>query len=790
MTSVELLAQPAGTIIATLGDELTGRQLSASAGVTGAYTRPKNRTRSIMISILLFQQAPAATSDHTTVIFFAEVVMMLIVGRFIGEVMHRLGQPEVLGQLLAGIILGPTVFGRLLPGAHNLIFPDAVELKKMIDAISQLGILMLLLLAGMETDFKIVRRQKRTAIFSSLSGIILPFVCGLALGELLPDSLLPAPEKRLITALFLATALSISSVKVVAMVIMEVDFMRRNIGQLILASAIIDDTVGWIIVAVISGVAAAGTVDFKAVGFIVAGTLIFLVLSFTFGRTLITYVIRWTNDTLQIDFAVLSIILILMCLLSIVTDLIGVHTVLGAFVTGILVGQSPILTEHIRDQLRGLVLGFFAPIFFAVAGLSVDLTILRSFSRLELAVGLIVIASVGKLGGCLVGGKLGGLTTREAIALAVGMNARGTTEVIIATIGLSIGVLSKDFYTLIVLMAVATTMVMPPMLRAALRRIPLREKEKERLAREDAEAKDFVPRVERLLIAADESDCGELAAQLGGLFVGARKILATVLEIAPGRAETSELLLDAKLADRVKLTIAAVAELSRHKKKKKKSEDDEKPEPPAQLNIRTSRENPDLALSQEIKNGYDMIFVGLKDGLVPAPKDTGQLASSIEQVIKDFKGAIAITFAREGIGLPLDDRLNILTPATGTDYSERAVEVGIALAKGCRGKVTALNVSAPTAHGPHSRSNQEHLRPSRQILKDIKEMGQRESVTVKTLAKLGRDSEAAIIKQAKSGKHNLLVVGANIRPGEGLFFGHSVKVILERSPCAVLVVSS
>ena len=742
-----------------------------------------------MISILLFQQASGPASDHTTLIFFAEVVMMLIVGRFLGEVMHRLGQPEVLGQLLAGIILGPTVFGRLWPGAHNLIFPDAVELKKMIDAISQLGILMLLLLAGMETDFKIVRRQKRTAIFSSLSGIILPFISGLALGELLPDSLLPAPEKRLITALFLATALSISSVKIVAVVIMEVDFMRRNIGQLILASAIIDDTVGWIIVAVISGVAAAGVVDFKAVGFIVAGTVIFLTLSFTFGRTLITYVIRWTNDTLQIDFAVLSIILILMCLLSIVTDLIGVHTVLGAFVTGILVGQSPILTEHIRDQLRGLVLGFFAPIFFAVAGLSVDLTILKSLSRLELAVVLIVIASVGKLGGCLVGGKLGGLTTREAIALAVGMNARGTTEVIVATIGLSIGVLSKDFYTLIVLMAVATTMVMPPMLRAALRRIPLREKEKERLARENAEAKDFVPRVERLLIAADESHCGELAAQLGGLFVGARKILATVLEIAPGRAETSELLLNAKLADRVKLTIAAVAELS-HETKKKKSDEDEKPEPPAQLNIRASREDPDEALSQEIKNGYDMIFVGLKNGLVPAPKNTGQLASSIEQVIKDFKGAVAIAITSEGLGLSVDDKLNILTPATGTDYSRRAVEVGIALAKGSKGKVTALNVSAPTAHGPRSRSNQEHLRPARQILKDIKEMGQRESVTVKTLAKLGRDSEAAIIKQAKSGKHNLLVVGANIRPGEGLFFGHSVKVILERAPCAVLVVSS
>jgi nucleotide-binding universal stress UspA family protein len=494
---------------------------------------------------------------------------------------------------------------------------------------------------------------------------------------------------------------------------------------------------------------------------------------------------------LQIDFAVLSTILILMCLLAIITDLIGVHTVLGAFVTGILVGQSPILTEHIRDQLRGLVLGFFAPIFFAVAGLSVDLRILKSLSQVKLAVGLIVIASLGKLVGCLVGGKLGGLTTREAIALAVGMNARGTTEVIIATIGLSIGVLNQDFYTLIVVMAVTTTMAMPPMLRGALRRIPLSAKEKERLERENAEARDFVPRVERLLIAADESDCGELAALLGGLFAGARKILATVLEIAPAQSGTSELVLNAKIADRAKLAIAGVAERSRDKKKQRNSDDEEKPEPPAQLNIRASTAEPDEALSQEMENGYDMIFIGLKNGLVPAPKDTGQLASSVERVIKDFKGAVGIAVAREGITLSFsDDALNILTPATGTDYSQRAVEVGIALAKAMGGKVTAINVSAPTGDSAREGSNQKHLKPAREILRDIKELGRREGVTVKTLAKLRRNSEAAIIKQAKTGKHNLLVVGANIRPGEGLFFGHSVKVLLERAPCSVLVVSS
>src|SRR5947209_17741346 len=167
----------------------------------------------------------------------------------------------------------------------------------MIDAISQLGILMLLLLTGMETDLALVSRMRRTAFFTSLSGIIFPFTCGYLLGEFLPDSMLPDPSQRLVTSLFLATALSISSVKIVAMVIMEVGFLRRNVGQIILASAILDDTVGWIIIAIIGGIAGQGTVNISGVGMSALGTALFLVFSFTLGRRGMAYVMRWTNDT-------------------------------------------------------------------------------------------------------------------------------------------------------------------------------------------------------------------------------------------------------------------------------------------------------------------------------------------------------------------------------------------------------------------------------------------------------------------------------------------------------------
>lgn len=746
---------------------------------------------SIYLSLQLPFMSGAAHINSSAIVFLAEIVVMLVVGRFLGELMLRIRQPEVLGQLLAGILIGPTVLGNFWPDAYFLIFPGTPELKDKIDALSQLGILMLLVLAGMEIDFAIVRSKKSTAFFSSISGIVLPFACGLLLGELLPDSVLPAPDKRLVTALFLATALSISSIKIVAMVIMEVDFMRRNIGQLILASAIIDDTVGWIIVAVISGIAAEGMLNVRGVAFTLVGTVAFLVLSLKYGRAAIAYLIRWTNDNLRLDFSVLSVIMILMFLMAIFTDAIGVHTVLGGFVCGILVGRSPMMTEHIREQLRGLIIAFFAPIFFAVAGLSVDLTILRDSDMLGLAVGLILIASFGKLVGCFVGGKLGGLSDRESLALAIGMNARGTTEVIVATIGLSIGVLTKDFYTLIVVMAVTTTMAMPPMLRWALIRIPPGSGEKERLEREQAEAKDYLKKVERLLIAVDEGECGKLAALLGGLFVGIRQIMATVIDLEPEeKRPIVPPVFNDGIANRVKMALEVGTKRAAESAMKSVKEKNSSP-PPAQLTKQVSQDPPAAAIVREVSNGYDMVIVGLEDALAFDGKGPGTLSSSIEEVIREFRGVMAIAVARGRNTSPVDvDSMNILVPTTGTDYSRLAAEVAIALAHAGNSRITAFNVSPPPSTSSISASTKRQLKPGREMLKDIKALGNREGVSVKTVVEIRRSSESAILSQIKKGQHNLVVVGAKVRRGQGLFFGHNVKALLEKTPCSLLIVSS
>jgi Kef-type K+ transport system membrane component KefB len=456
--------------------------------------------------------------DHSTAIFAAELILLLLVGRLLGEAMTRMGQPAIFGQLLAGVLLGPSLFGALLPEVRDQIFPDTPVLKSMLKAVSEIGILLLLLLTGMETNLALVNRNRRAVVSSSVFGIAVPFVSGVLLACVLPARLFPNVDIWFVSALFLGTALSISSVKIVAMVLMEVGAIRRDLGQLILATAILDDTIAWILIAVIAGLAAHGTLSLFAAASSLVGALAFLFLSLTIGRRLVAWIIRWTNDNLLIEVPVITAILVVMLVMALSTELIGVHTALGAFVAGMLVGQSPILTEHIEGELRGFIVAFFSPIFFAVAGLGMDLRTLLEPALLGFTVGIIAVATIGKFLGASLGGRLGGLTARECVALATALNARGSTEVIIAAIGLSMGVLGTQLYTMIVAMAVITTMMMPPTLRWMLAQVPLRDEEARRLEKEDEEAKQSVPRMERVLVISDASANGLLAARIAGIF--------------------------------------------------------------------------------------------------------------------------------------------------------------------------------------------------------------------------------------------------------------------------------
>ena len=689
--------------------------------------------------------------------------------------MQRIGQPSVIGELLAGIILGPSLFGWIWPEAQAALFPKSPEQKAMLDGIAQVGILLLLLLTGMETDLKLVRKVGRAAVAISIAGIVVPFACGFALGEFLPDALLPNPEQRLVASLFMGTALSISSVKIVAVVVREMNFMRRNVGQIIVATAVIDDTIGWIIIAVIFSLASHGTLDIASVAKAVLGTLLFLAVSFTIGRRLVFQLIRWANDNLVSAAAVISVILLLMCVMAMITHAIGVHTVLGAFVAGILVGESPILTRQIDERLRGLISSFFMPVFFGLAGLAADLSVLRDPDLLMLTGLLVLIASVGKFGGAFVGGALGGLNNRESLALASGMNARGSTEVIIATIGLSIGVLSQNLFTMIVTMAIVTTMAMPPMLRAALARLPMNKEEKERLEREEFEKRGFLANLERPLLAVDESVNATFAAHLAGLIAGMRGLPITVLHIGKNAKEQEK---------------SRAAEESHEAVVKKAAEAvaASKEEGTGSVDVVTRARRAELGetITEEARKGFDLLVVGIDK--VAATK--GRFDRKIEDIAATFEGPLAIAAAKgKHLKQPNPDGLNILVPVSGSGISKRGAEVAVALAQGGSGSLRVIYVATTRDKGAQ-RGVSRGLGQEAGILKDASDLAARYDVDFTTTLRVNRAPEAAILREIDTTDVDLVVMGVDRIQADHLSFGGVADAVLRQSTVSVLLVSS
>ncbi len=751
------------------------------------------------------------------VIFIAEILALMIVGRLLGEAMLRMRQPAVMGQLIAGLLLGPSLFGLLAPDFQHALFPEEPRTK-----------------GDDRRDFA-VRRPASSAddrhgnrsqagapgrarrVFASLCGIVVPFVCGVTLGEFMPDSLLPDPSKRLITALFLGTALSIASVKIVAMVVREMNFMRRVVGQVILASAIIDDSVGWIIVSIIFSLALHGAVDGWSLAQSVIGTLVFMAASLTIGRRIVFFIIRWVNDTFVSEFAVVTAILAIMGAMASITHLIGVHTVLGAFVAGILVGESPILTKHIDEQLRGLITAFFAPVFFGIAGLSADLTIFADPKIALLTCGLILIASLGKFGGAFLGGELGGLTRREGFALACGMNARGSTEVIIATIGLSMGALNQNLFTMIVAMAVMTTLAMPPTLRWALTRIPMRKEEKQRLEREEQEEKGFVANLERLLIAVDDSPNGKFASRVAGMLAGTHGMPTTVLHIKDAakienkKLEDKDSLIKAakaaekkadvkksekedsrkktdkdekpgkaqeKKAEKAGDTVKQAAELIKSKQK-----EEEKVDTPVEVTTIVHEAPGPEVIAAEAEKGYDLMLIGVAKTM----QRSKDFHDSVQNLAKGFEGPLAITDVRGDLAEKPTGKLNILVPVNGTEPSRRAAEVAITMARANKASLMVLYV-AVRSNG--KRRGMRTRRHEESILKDIVAIADGYNMSIRTAVVADNAADEAILNEVKRRKNNLIVMGVGRRPGEKLFFGDTASSLLEDAECSLLFVAS
>jgi Kef-type K+ transport system membrane component KefB len=714
-----------------------------------------------------------AAEHHDVLVLVIQIGILLLSARGLGELAQRLNQPAVVGEILAGIILGPSLLSSAFPFLAEWIIPQTEVQGYLIEVVSLIGAMFLLLITGLETDIKLIKRHAKTAIGVSYGGITVTFATGFLLGQYLPDFLLADTDERLVFSLFVATALSISAIPVIAKVLMDLNLMRRDVAQTILAAGMSDDTTGWILLSIVAGLASGEAVTAGSVLEIVGSVLAFMLLSFTIGRWLVKKLLTFVQDEIKSNDALLTLVVVMTFLWGAITQALNLEAVLGAFVMGILFGMMPRLPEEVIHKLESTALGIFAPIFFAVAGLKVNILNLLEPTLILITLIVIAVATLGKIAGTYIGARTVGKKDHwTALSFGAGLNARGAMEIIIATIGLNLGILAQDMFSIIVVMAMATSLMAPSALRWVLARVEIGEEEEERLKKEEMEAESLIAGVHRILLPVRyrSQSLDEHAIQ---------SVEAEILELLGKEAELS-------------VTLFSVARDS--KTEECESYLDELSELFTQGEVVTKvvqhRKVGD-AILDEAKKDYDLLVLGATED----QKDSSHLFSPLVDYLTRVAPCPTLIVQADDIQKQWDPR-RILVPTNGTTAARNAADLGFFIAKSdSKREVIALNVvfdEHQTSPWHIREDKKENLMDIGQdIVNEFKELGKTMGVQTYGVVKKGKNPEEAICEFASENEIDLIILGTNVRPGSHrLYLGSRVETILEQSSCPVLVLNT
>ncbi len=448
----------------------------------------------------------AKLSHNESVMLFLALGLLILVARLLGEVTRRLHQPAVLGEILAGVLLGPTVLGALSPAAFQTLFPPSGPLAVVLDAFSSVAIALFLLVAGLEVDLSTIWQNGKLALKTGVVGMLLPFGLGFAAVFGAP-SLLGLKAPSLAFGFFFATALAISALPVIARTLMDLGLYKSELGMVIVAAAVFNDLVGWIVFAFVLGVISPS--GGLSPGATLWMTLAFVILMLTLGRALLNRALPLLQKHASWPGGVLSFTLGLALLCAAFTEFLGIHAVFGAFLFGVAIGDSSHLREQTRHTLDRFISFFFAPLFFASIGLKVDFA---AHFDLLLTVAVLAIACAGKILGCGLGARWGGLKWRESFAVGFGMNARGAMEIILGLLALQLKLIEPPLFVALVVMALATSMLSGPLMQRLIKkpRAPFALK---------TDLRDFIPALEvQTVDEAIDALCEKAAAFTKGRY--------------------------------------------------------------------------------------------------------------------------------------------------------------------------------------------------------------------------------------------------------------------------------
>lgn len=407
-------------------------------------------------------------------IFLAQVAVVVLVSRLVGAVLRHVGQPQVVGEMLGGILLGPSVFGWMLPGVYNAVFP--IGSVRFLNAVSQLGVLLFMFLVGLELEPEMLRGRRRVLVITSHAGIAVPLFLGTVLALVLYPRLSTDAVAFQAFALFIGCALSVTAFPVLARLLAERGLTNTPFGSLAIGCAAIADVTAWCVLAVVLAIADASRSG-PRLWLSIALALVFVVFMMTLGRRLVSAVVVRTGGARPgLTSETLAAVVVAALISAWVTERLGIHALLGAFIAGLAMPKSKALVSAIASRLEELLAVVLLPLFFAVTGLRTNFSTIPGAASWLLCGLVVVVATVGKAGGTIAGARAAGLSWRDSASLGALMNTRGLMELVIINVGLEIGIISRSLFSMMVLMAIVTTALTAPALswlRSSERREPL-----------------------------------------------------------------------------------------------------------------------------------------------------------------------------------------------------------------------------------------------------------------------------------------------------------------------------
>ncbi len=389
-----------------------------------------------------------------------QIIIILVVSRIFGMLFAKMGQPSVVGEMIAGIFLGPSIMGLLSPDFSNFLFPK--DSLKTLQFLSQIGLAFFMFIIGMELDLEKLKNKAKNAVVISHASIIFPFFLGVTLSYFIYEQFAPIGVKFLAFALFMGIAMSITAFPVLARIVQERGLTRTPLGAMVITCAAADDVTAWCMLACVIAIVKAGSI--VSALFTIVLAVVFVLIMLYLVRPYINKISAKVVAQENLNKTVIAISFFILLLSAYFAEVIGIHALFGAFLAGVIMPQNMKFKELLAGKIEDISVLLLLPIFFAFTGLRTQIGLLNEGHLWATCGVVILIAVLGKFGGSAVSAKIMGQTWKDSLSIGALMNTRGLMELIVLNIGYDLGILSPEIFAIMVLMALATTFMTGPLL--------------------------------------------------------------------------------------------------------------------------------------------------------------------------------------------------------------------------------------------------------------------------------------------------------------------------------------